>query len=98
MAFYDMTWRAISIGPYVQVSKTRLKDDTLKWVRGAGLRPKDIAWEDAARAVCAGAGMLARDHDGNECTFVLERLMTLLERHMMALNTPGAPHPVGTDG
>jgi hypothetical protein len=66
MAFYDMTWRAMNVRPWVKVSKTRLKEATLQWVRGVGLRPKDIAWEDAARAVCAGAGMLARDHNGNE--------------------------------
>ena len=76
-----------------KVTKGDLKDRAGEWMRGVGLRPKDIAWEDAARAVCAGMGMLARDAPDNNGQFVFKRVMTLLERHLKALNNPGAPDP-----
>lgn len=76
-----------------KVTKGDLKERTGDWMRGVGLRPKDIAWEDAARAVCAGMGMLARDAPDNNGQFVFKRVMTLLERHLKALNNPGAPDP-----
>jgi hypothetical protein len=58
------------------------------WRRAAGLKAKQLAWEDAARAVCAGAGMLARDAESNCGGFVLQRLMCVLEKEMRAFKNP----------
>ena len=82
---------------HTKVPKGELKEKAGDWMRGVGLRPKDIAWEDAARAVCAGIGMLARDAPDNDGQFVFKRVMTLLERHLKALNNPGAPDPDAPD-
>jgi len=65
-----------------------LKETCEGWRRAAGLKANALRWEDVARAVCAGVGMLARDEEGNQGTFVLRRVMLRLEREMRALKNP----------
>jgi hypothetical protein len=66
-----------------------LREQCEKWRRGAGLKTKELGWEDTARAVCAAIGMLARDEESNKGQFVLKRLMLCLEKEMRALKNPG---------
>ena len=49
----------------------KLKDKCEGWRHAAGLKAKELVWEDAARAVCVGVGMLARVEEKNEGAFVL---------------------------
>ena len=85
----DMNARARVIRPQWDLKFVHgLKEKCENWRRAAGIKVKDLAWEDAARAVCAGVGMLARDEEANKGQFVLQRLMLCLEKEMRALKNP----------
>ena len=74
-----------------KVPKTTLRTFAINWRRGAGLRPRDLSWEDTARVICAGVGMLCRNHDGNKAGFVLGKVMRHLEEELSTLSVPTQP-------
>lgn len=65
-----------------------LKQHCEGWRRAAEVKVKEIAWEDVARAVCAGVGMLARDATQNLAQFVLKRTMMCAARDLHSSRAP----------
>lgn len=57
-----------------------LKSKAESWRRAAGLKAKDLDWDDVARVICAGIGILARDEPANNGHWVFKRTMIRLER------------------
>ena len=65
-----------------------LKTKAEAWRRAAGLKTKDLDWDDVARVVCAGVGVLARDHRRNNAHWVFKKTMVRLEREFKLLKGP----------
>uniref|UniRef100_A0A7S3K3L0 Uncharacterized protein n=1 Tax=Aureoumbra lagunensis TaxID=44058 RepID=A0A7S3K3L0_9STRA len=57
-----------------------LKSKAEAWRKSAGLKTKDLDWDDVARAVCAGVGIMARDHPKNQGSWILKRTILRLQR------------------
>ena len=80
-----------------QVPLTSLRAHARSWRRAAKLSARDISWEDTARVVCAGVGMLSRNHEGNRGSFILRKVMGHLEHKLASLSVP-ATAPGGGGG
>lgn len=50
------------------------------WRRAAGLKAKDLDWDDVARVICAGVGVLARDDPANNAHWIFKKTMVRLEK------------------